>query len=630
MYRILYVDDEPGLLEIGKIFLEKDRIFAVDTLTSAAAALERLASAPYDAIVADYMMPGMDGISFLKQLRSCGNTTPLIIFTGRGREAVVVEALNSGADFYLQKGGEPTAQFAELAHKIRHAIERRRADLALLKSERDYRHLIETASEGIYVTQDRLVRMVNPMAVALSGYQEQELIGQPFVTFVHPDDRALLLERYEQRIAGGDIPSRYRFRVLRKDRAIRWVALNAVAIAWDGRPATLNFITDIHEHKLAEDALKKSEERYRQFFKTTRDAVFITTPDGHWIDFNDALVELFGYAGRDEVNAISVTSVYEHPGDRDTFLDHVKQHGYVKEYPVRLRRRDGTVFDGLITIVPQKNPDGSVKEFIGTLRDITEQKRIGDALRESEERYRSFFRTTLDGVFITDAQGWFIDFNDAVMANLHTTDREQVFDTNVLQIYADERERDAYLAILKREGSAREYPIRFRRFDGTVFDALATVIVQKNPDGSVRSYTGTVRDVSDRERTGNALKESEERYHLFFRTTLDSVFITAPDGRFIDFNDAMMQHMGAKSRDEVFAASAADLYADPDERALFLEKVRQAGFIREYPLRFRRLDGSVVNSLITIVIQKNPDGSVKSYIGTVRDLTDSPQEIPYR
>jgi len=92
----------------------------------------------------------------------------------------------------------------------------------------------------------------------------------------------------------------------------------------------------------------------------------------------------------------------------------------------------------------------------------------------------------------------------------------------------------------------------------------------------------------------------------------------------------MMQHMGAKSRDEVFATSAADLYADPDERAVFLEKVRQAGFIREYPLRFRRLDGSVVNSLITIVIQKNPDGSVKSYIGTVRDLTDSPQEIPYR
>jgi len=439
----------------------------------------------------------MDGITFLKNLRSAGDATPFIIFTGRGREEVVIEALNSGADFYLQKGGDPIAQFTELAHKLRHAIERRRADLAFLKSERDYRHLIESASEGIYVVQDLLVRMVNPTAVAISGYTEPELLSQPLTKFVHPDDRAMILERYKRRIAGEDIPSRYRYRLLRKDGAIRWVALNVVTIVWDNRPATLNFITDIHEHKLAEDALRESEERYRQFFRTTLDAVFITTPDGRWIDFNDALVELFGYPGRDEISSTPVTAVYAHPEDRAVFLDHVERKGYVREYPIRLRKRDVTIFDALITIVPQKNPDGSVKEFIGTVRDITERKRTEDALRESEERYRSFFRTTLDGVFITDAKGSFIDFNDAVMRNLHTTSREAVFATNVLDLYADEKERDAYLALLHREGSAREYPIRFRRLDGTVFDALATVVIQRNSDGSIKSYIGTVRDLTE-------------------------------------------------------------------------------------------------------------------------------------
>ena len=100
--RVLYVDDEPSLLELGKIFLEKEVIFTVDILTSALEALERIKTEQYDAIISDYQMPEMDGITFLKQLKASGDATPFIIFTGRGREEVVIEALNEGADFYIQ------------------------------------------------------------------------------------------------------------------------------------------------------------------------------------------------------------------------------------------------------------------------------------------------------------------------------------------------------------------------------------------------------------------------------------------------------------------------------------------------------------------------------------------------
>jgi DNA-binding response OmpR family regulator len=127
MYSVLYVDDEPMLLELAKIFLEQTGEFRVDTLTSAPAALDILDRTSYDCIISDYQMPVMDGIVFLKTVRSRGNALPFIIFTGKGREEVVIEALNSGADFYLQKGGDPKAQFAELAHKIRQAIGIRRA-----------------------------------------------------------------------------------------------------------------------------------------------------------------------------------------------------------------------------------------------------------------------------------------------------------------------------------------------------------------------------------------------------------------------------------------------------------------------------------------------------------------------
>ena len=123
-------------LRSANIFLEQGGQFSVDTTTSAPAALALLNSKNYDAIIADYQMPDMNGIEFLKRVRGSGNIIPFILFTGRGREEVVIQALNEGADFYLQKGGEPVSQFTELAHQVRQAVHHRRAEATIRDHER--------------------------------------------------------------------------------------------------------------------------------------------------------------------------------------------------------------------------------------------------------------------------------------------------------------------------------------------------------------------------------------------------------------------------------------------------------------------------------------------------------------
>ncbi len=127
MISVLCVDDEPGLLKIEKIFLERDKDLKVTTVTSAIEGLSALSTGSIDAIVSDYQMPEMDGIEFLKRVRSLDGV-PFILFTGKGREDVAIEAINNGVDFYLQKGLEPKSQFAELAHKIKHAVNKRRLE----------------------------------------------------------------------------------------------------------------------------------------------------------------------------------------------------------------------------------------------------------------------------------------------------------------------------------------------------------------------------------------------------------------------------------------------------------------------------------------------------------------------
>ena len=103
MYRVLYVDDDPRLLDVARFFLEETGEIQLETARFATEALRRPGLAELDAIIADYEMPRMDGIAFLKQLREAGNTIPFIIFTGKGREDAVIEAYNAGADFYLAK-----------------------------------------------------------------------------------------------------------------------------------------------------------------------------------------------------------------------------------------------------------------------------------------------------------------------------------------------------------------------------------------------------------------------------------------------------------------------------------------------------------------------------------------------
>ncbi|MFH0968689.1 MAG: response regulator [Methanobacteriota archaeon] len=151
MIQALYVDDEPLLLDIGKRFLEKSDKICVDTIESAFEALAKLRTTKYDVIISDYEMPVMDGITFLKIVRAEYPLLPFIIFTGKGREEVVIEALNSGADHYIQKGGNLKPLFAELMHNIERAVERNRSHDTIIHLNRLYSVLSSTNRAVIHI-----------------------------------------------------------------------------------------------------------------------------------------------------------------------------------------------------------------------------------------------------------------------------------------------------------------------------------------------------------------------------------------------------------------------------------------------------------------------------------------------
>ncbi len=168
--RVLYVDDESTLLDIAKTYLERTKEFMVTITPSSSGALNLLKTNGIQAIVSDYQMPGMNGIEFLKQVRATDKSIPFIIFTGKGREEIAIEAFENGADFYLQKGGEPKSQFAELAHKIHAAVDHRRADRQVIALNRLYTVLSSTNKAIVHIhDKTELINEICRIVVDIGG-----------------------------------------------------------------------------------------------------------------------------------------------------------------------------------------------------------------------------------------------------------------------------------------------------------------------------------------------------------------------------------------------------------------------------------------------------------------------------
>ena len=293
--RVLYVDDEPGLLEIGKLFLEAGGEFEVDTLTSAKAALEQLKTGRYDAIVSDYLMPEMDGLEFLKQVRLHHDQVPFILFTGRGREEVVILALNNGADFYLQKGGEPVSQFTELTHKINQAVNRKRSEGALRESEATLRTIFLAAPVGIGLVSNRILIRVNEQFSEITGYLPGDVTGKS-ARILYPTEEEFERvgrEKYEQirKYGTGTIETRWQ----RKDGTIRDILLSSTPLdpSDPGKGVTFTAL-DITERKEAEEALRKSEEKFRYLVENALEPVLILDFEGKILFANNAVTKLAG------------------------------------------------------------------------------------------------------------------------------------------------------------------------------------------------------------------------------------------------------------------------------------------------------------------------------------------------
>jgi PAS domain S-box-containing protein len=397
MISILYVDDETTLLEITQIYLEQTGDFTVATCSSAKEAIGILENGACDAVISDYQMPEMDGLVFLKHLRANNNAVPFILFTGKGREEVAIEALNSGADFYLQKGGEPKSQYAELASKIRQAVTRRKAEEALAESEEKYRDLVENINDVLFaVGSDGRITYISPR-VNQFGYTPDDVIGRPLSAFIVADDLPGVEERFHLIENGEHSP--FEFRILDGAGKPRIVRTSSRPSFTGGQFSGIHGVmTDITLVKAAEAKISAGEQRYRNVFEAAGDAMLVLDDEsGTILDANCAATYLFGIT-RDELKGMTHANLLvsaEKPSEKD-------RAGITSAHTLWYRSREGVEFpaDVLSSRYPRKDRIIAIL----SIRNITAQKQAKERMLAAQRLYAVLSRINETIVRVRDLE----------------------------------------------------------------------------------------------------------------------------------------------------------------------------------------------------------------------------------
>jgi PAS domain S-box-containing protein len=382
--------------------------------------------------------------------------------------------------------------------------ERRAAAQALAASEAQKRLILDATGELIaFEDRDLRILWANRAAAESVGLSQQDLVGRHCYQAWSGRDTPC-----------EDCPVRESMRTGTRQVCDRetpdgrhWRLSGSPVTDADGAViGAVEVGLDITTQKLSERALQQSEEKFRQLFEQSADAVSLVTVDGKTLETNPAWHALFGYT-REDLATLNTREIYADPTERDRFLEAIAR-GQRFEGETKFRRKDGTVFDCHRIVTVRRAADGGVIGFQAVNRDITAQKASERALKESEERFRNLFEQSIAPMSLIAVDGRALEVNQAWL-DLFGYEQEDLPSLNVRTQYLNPTERDRFVREIEDKGSVVDQEVRLRRKDGTPIDVLRSTTIRRGPDGKAYAYQNVFRDISAQKAAEHALRESE-------------------------------------------------------------------------------------------------------------------------
>ena len=490
---------------------------------------------------------------------------------------------------------------------IRDITERRKAEEALKESEEKYRLLVENIPVGVNIIRGNEILYANSQVERITGYTSEELNSIDPFNVILEEDRSKIAEYAAMREQGKAAPENYDLRIIRKDGNLRWLRRNVLRIDWLGEQASLVLDNDITERKRAENALKESEERFRQVADNADEWIWEVDADGIYTYSSPAVEKILGYSPEEIVGKKHYYELY--PADvREKWKQKMLEIA-LKKQPFQSHGNPNLHKNGSIVIMDTKaapvlDNEGNLLGYRGVDEDITERIKAEEALKESERFLDNIIEYSPSSMWIADSGGTIVRVNQSLRDLMKITDERligkynvlkdtQVIEQGLLPLMKSVFEKGKTANYIIDYHTEKEKQVKSSEKVHRVIEAVVSAL--KDKDGKVINVICQQKDVTAQRQAEEALKESEERYRNFAESTHEIIQSIDRDGDIIFVNKAWHDILGYSEEDLKKITLADIIHPDSFDHCfnMFREVISGKSF-NYIEAKFKKKDGSVI------------------------------------
>ena len=487
-------------------------------------------------------------------------------------------------DFSLKPVRDERGKVVAIIPEGRDMTERKTAEQALRESEEKFAKAFRASPQAMSIAsmEDGRYLEINQAHQELFGFRPEEIVGRTpaeLGILVDPDATAKGIEQVRTTGRVREMSLRVRTR----DGRILNVINNAELVRVGGRECALLTTRDVTAQLCAEQALRESEEKFAKAFKSSPDAISVhELESGRYVEVNDGFLRLFGGSREEIIGRTPLElGVWAEAVEREAFVSRLRSEGSVRQHFVKVCNHAGEI--RLCELSAEVFEVGGRPHNVTVLRDVTEQRRAEQALRESEETFARAFRASPDAISISElASGRLIDINEGFEKLSGYTRAELIGHTaEELGLWAEEGGRDRLAEGLRRHGSVRNLQMRVQNRSGEQGDFL--VSGETVEIGGRKCLVIVAHDIRDRLRAEQALRESEEKFARAFQSSPMVLTIAELEtGRFVEVNDAF-ERLSGHTRAEAIGRTSMELglWRNEADRQPFAHRLKQEGRVRD-------------------------------------------------
>jgi PAS domain S-box-containing protein len=463
----------------------------------------------------------------------------------------------------------------------------------------------------------------------LMGLLRDEVIGNTSIGigFITAEQRSIVLNELEKK---GRVEN-LELQVRTKGSELRYGLFNSTKISIAGEEHLLTVVTDITERNQAQEALKASEAKYRRLHDTMRDAFVSVDMCGKIIEFNEAYRKMLGYEPHEllKLTYKDLTPEKWHAVEDAIVEKQILHLGYSDLYEKEYLKKDGTVFPVELRTILIRDDAGEPTGMWAIVHDITEHKRVGEALRQANEYNRSLIDASLDPLVTFGPDGRITDVNTATEQATGCS-RNELIGTDFSDYFTEpDKARNGYQKVF-REGFVRDYELELRHRDGQITSVLYNASVYRDSSGQVAGVIAAARDISERKKTGEALGESEARHRFLTEKINDVVWVTDMEFNLTYMSPSVEKIMGYTPQER--QGNKASSTMTPESAAKSFEmfvaeiqRVQETGSRITKPilmeLEYIHKNGSTVWMEVNASLMLDAAGKILGAHGVSRDIT---------